>query len=552
MLQIRNLTITHEKDMKNLLENCSFSLQDGDKAVIIGEEGNGKSTLLKWIYDPALIENYAMAEGERIFAGERLGYLPQELPEKLKDSTVAEFFSGDPNFFEHSPRDLAALSGRFGFDTGIFYSEQPVGTLSGGEKVKVQLMKMLLDDPTVLLLDEPSNDLDIETLEALENLIQSFKGIVLFISHDEVLIENTANMVIHLEQVYQKRESRYQVAHLGYREYVRTRLDAFTRQEQQAENDQREKRIRDEKYRKIYERVDHEQAAISRQNPSGGRLLKKKMHAVKALEHRFEREDENMTRRPIQEEAIDFSFSELAEPLPAGKVVTDYRLGELKTPDGARTLSRNIRLFVQGPQKICIIGTNGAGKTTLLRKIAEELVNRPDLHAVYMPQNYEDLLDMDMDPVSYLVSATDLSKARILDKHETAQQRRARQERERNGQGVTEKQWRTHIRTYLGALRFTADETEHSIRELSGGQKAKLFLLKMNLSAADVLILDEPTRNFSPLSGPVIRQMLKTFPGAIISVSHDRKFIREVCDTWYSLEEEGLLKIMDSQMIYGE
>ena len=103
-----------------------------------------------------------------------------------------------------------------------------------------------------------------------------------------------------------------------------------------------------------------------------------------------------------------------------------------------------------------------------------------------------------------------------------------------------DKEERTRIRTYLGSLKYTADEMEHPIRELSGGQKAKVLLLSMSLSGANVLILDEPTRNFSPLSGPVIRKMLREFPGAIISISHDRKYIDEVCDKIYELDYSGL------------
>ena len=95
----------------------------------------------------------------------------------------------------------------------------------------------------------------------------------------------------------------------------------------------------------------------------------------------------------------------------------------------------------------------------------------------------------------------------------------------------------TAIRTYLGSMRYTAAETEHSISALSGGQKAKLYFIAMNLDRCDVLLLDEPTRNFSPLSGPVIRRALKEYGGTIISVSHDRKFISEVCDRVYHLGE---------------
>ena len=172
-------------------------------------------------------------------------------------------------------------------------------------------------------------------------------------------------------------------------------------------------------------------------------------------------------------------------------------------------LAKDIRLLVRGPEKICIIGRNGCGKTTLLKAVWEQLKNRTDIRAAYMPQNYEDLLDPDQLPVDAICTRGDAEE-------------------------------RTMVRTYLGALRFTTAEMEHPVRALSGGQQAKIFLLRLNLSGANVLLLDEPTRNFSPLSGPVIRHMLSAFPGAIISVSHDRKYIEEVCDSIYAMTDKGL------------
>ena len=177
-------------------------------------------------------------------------------------------------------------------------------------------------------------------------------------------------------------------------------------------------------------------------------------------------------------------------------------------------MAEGIYLKIKGSEKICIIGANGAGKTTLLKKIAEELMNRNDIKAEYMPQNYEDLLELSVTPVDYLDKTGD-------------------------------KEERTRIRTYLGSLKYTPDEMEHPIRELSGGQKAKVLLLRMSLSGANVLILDEPTRNFSPLSGPVIRKMLREFPGAVISISHDRKYIEEVCDKMHQLNPNGLQLISE-------
>ena len=509
MLQIKKLNLIHKKDLREILTDFNMVLNSGDKAVIIGEEGNGKSTLMKWIYNPALIDDYIEAEGQIVATKEKLGYLPQEMSEEDKKKTVYEYFSEEELFWDKTPKALSEIAGRFGMTNDFFYSEQKMGSLSGGEKVKVQLMRIFVQDVTVLLLDEPSNDIDIETLEFLEKVINEWKHIVLFISHDETLIEHTANMVIHIEQIIRKTKARYTVAKLPYRKYVEERLHKFEQQERQALNERKAKEIRDEKYRRIMQSVHSAQENCSRQAPSVGKNLKDKMHTVKSMKKRFDKEDENMTEMPEQEEAIFFKLGDKNSYVPSGKTVIEYAISNLMTPDGNRLLVQDIDLKIRGSEKICIIGANGAGKTTLLKKIAEELLSRDDIRAEYMPQNYEDILDLDMTPVDFLDKTGD-------------------------------KEERTKIRTYLGSLKYTADEMEHPIRELSGGQKAKVLLLSMSLSGANVLILDEPTRNFSPLSGPVIRKMLREFPGAIISISHDRKYIEEVCDKIYKLDVKGL------------
>ena len=514
MIQINGLTLTHKKDLRVILDDFSIVLNDGDKAVIIGEEGNGKSTLMKWMYDPDLVDGYIESKGERILGREKIGYLPQELSDEHRCKSVYEFFSENEYFWDYSPKDLANMAKDFDVENEFFYREQIMSSLSGGEKIKAQLMKILMQKPTALFMDEPSNDIDISTLELIERIINEWEQIVLFISHDETLIERTANMIIHIEQLQRKQKAKYSIARVSYRKYVETRLQLFERQEQQANNDRREKKIRDEKYRKIMQSVEHSLRGCSRQDPFKAKCLKEKMHTVKSMERRFAKEDKKMTEMPEQEEAIFFKLGHKEDDIPSGKVVLEYELDKLQIPSKTenieeKVLARNIFFRVKGSEKICIIGKNGIGKTTLIKKIASNLLDRKDLRVEYMPQNYEELLNLDMTPVDFLDSTGD-------------------------------KEERTRIRTYLGSLKYTVDEMEHPIRELSGGQKAKILLLKMSLSRANVLILDEPTRNFSPLSSPVIRGILRQFPGAIISISHDRKYIDEVCDKVYELTSNGL------------
>ena len=514
MLQIKHLTVRHKKDYRVLLEDFNLCVNPGDKCALIGEEGNGKSTLLRLICAPDMAEDYVEYEGEISRTGERFGYLPQELPESLCRHTIYEYLTASDSFYDKSPRELAQLCTKLCFPPERLYSQEPLGILSGGEKIKIQLIRLMIEEPTMLLLDEPSNDLDIETLVWLEDLIQNSPVPVLYISHDETLLERTANRIIHIEQLRRKTTPRCSVVYADYPGYIANRSLQFDKQAQETKNERRAYDKQLEKFRQIQQKVEHQQNVVSRQNPHGAALLKKTMHRVKAYEARFEKEFAEMTRMPEYEEAMFTKFGSQAS-IPNGKVVLDFTLDTLRVPAAddtqeCPTLARDVRLFIQGAKHVCITGRNGCGKTTLMRILAKELLQRSDLRAAYMPQNYEELLPLEKTPVEFL---SDGSKQSI-----------------------------SMMRTYLGSMKFTADEMTHPMRELSGGQKAKIMLLYLDTSGCDVLLLDEPSRNFSPLSNPVIRRMLADYQGAIISVSHDRKYIAEVCDQIYELTAEGLVR----------
>jgi len=510
MLQVRRLTITHKKDLTTLVEGLSFVLAPGDRAALIGEEGNGKSTVLKLLCDPSLVAGYAEWTGEIADKGLRKGYLAQELTAEELAMPVGEFCQTVPAFLDASPKDLARAAAGVGLNAKVFYDWRTMSTLSGGERVKLRLALLLLDQPDLLLLDEPSNDLDLETMGWLEKFLSACPVPVLYISHDERLLEATANLVIHLERLSRRTQPRTTVVRSGYRDYVERRISALERQSKNARRERAEFAAKQELYRQIRDKVDHAQAAVSRQDPHGGQLLKKKMHAVQSLGRRMEREQAELTPMPQSEEAIFASFDPLRASLPAGKTVLRLELPELYA--GELLLARNIRLWITGPERIGVVGPNGAGKSTLLKRVAEELLPRRDLRAAYMPQNYSEVLLGEKTPVDLLAPSGKKEEA-------------------------------TWARTLLGAMNYKTEEMEHPAAALSGGQRAKLLFLGMMLQGANVLILDEPTRNFSALSAPVIRQTLAKFPGCIISVSHDRLYLEQVCTRILELTAEGLREV---------
>jgi len=504
MLSIENLTIIHKKDLTTLAENVSFSVSPGECLALIGEEGNGKSTLLRAILQDESIDSYAEISG-RIVNTFRTGFLPQELPAASRSLSAYEFFCEDEAFYDQTPRQLGEIASRLSIPHDVFYSEQTMASFSGGERVKLQLARLLMPDPELLLLDEPTNDLDGDTICFLTEFLKTCGLAVLFVSHDETLLREAATGVILLERLRRRQLPRASVCHQRYEDFVKTREDLFAHQAQVARKQREELGKKMERYNQIRQRVEHEQNAVSRRDPHGARMLKKKMHAVTSMGARFEREAKEMTAMPESEEAI---FAKLdCQPLPPSKVVLDLDLDRLCIGD--RTLARNLRLCVRGTDKICLTGRNGAGKSTLLRHIRDSLHSRADLNIFYMPQDPGDLLDMDRTPLEMLMITGD------------------KDEQVKNA-------------VALGSMKFTGEEMNHPCRGLSGGQKAKLMFLMMAVSRANVLLLDEPTRNLSPLSGPVIRELFASYPGCIIAVSHDALLIRSVCTHEAQLSEDGL------------
>lgn len=499
MLQLEKLTITHQKDLQDLVRDLDLVLNPGEKLAIIGEEGTGKSSLIKAIVAPQLLSSYAQLSGTITNHLHQFGYLPQALEKEELQLTVMDFLYLNLDYGLFDFNLFYKYADQFGLDLDRFDAQnQTLASLSGGERLKVQLLKILATDPDLLILDEPSSDLDIETLQWLENFIRQSDKAILFISHDESLLARAATAILHLELLKKRTEPRATFYRGSYDQYRQERKESFEHQLRVAKKEREEHAKKMERHHRIHQSVEH----VLRQthDSTAGRLLAKKMKNVLSQEKRLKKEAENLTEIPQDMDAIQLFFSEI-KPLPASKTLLSWEKKLLPTGQTAN-------LQIRGQDKLVITGKNGIGKTRLLKLLLQDLRARTDLFVGYMPQHYEEEFEVQSTPLSFLASVANEEK----------------------------------VRTLLASLKFTRQEVIHSLHELSGGQKAKLFLARMVLAGNDVLVLDEPTRHFSPTSQPLIRQLLMDYPGSIISVSHDRRFIEEVATIHYQLDEESLVR----------
>ncbi|WP_312112867.1 ATP-binding cassette domain-containing protein [Brevibacillus reuszeri] len=497
MIEIKNVSIYTTKDDRTIIKDFHVTIQPGDKLAIIGEEGNGKSTLLTFIYKEQLLANYCTWEGKINRNDYSFGFLSQELTDAEKQMTITDLFREN-----NWNKQLLQAMDDFGISSLV--SEKQLGVLSGGERFKYRFLQLLASDPDVLLLDEPTNDLDLQTMEWLEQFINQTTIPVLFVSHDETFIANTANGIIHMEKTQRKQVPRYTISREPYEEYLSTRMNQLNKQEQIAKKQASDHKKQMTKWSDVWQKAEHQHQNVARADPR----LQKKIKSLKSQKKRIEKEAEAFQEVPSVEEASDFQFASTIHVHNSKKII-DFSLDVLQIAD--KVLAKHIHLSITGPERVAIIGENGVGKTTLLKMVKDELLQHSSLKIGYMPQNYEDLLNVSKTPIEFLETTG-------------------------NKEAIT------RAFTHLGSMRFTSDEMHHPMINLSGGQKAKLLLLKMILDQCEVLILDEPTRNFSPLTTPALCRALTAFEGVIISISHDRRFLHEVATVIYELTPVGLTK----------
>ena len=535
MLIISNLSLILKKDLRVLIKDFSLTVNKKDKIGIIGEEGNGKSSLLKAIYNQEEASKYLEIKGTINIKNEKIGYLPQMIEKELLEKSVNELLNEKIDYSLLDYKKYYFYIDKFNLDEDkLLSSSLLVGNLSGGERIKLFLLIELMKEPTVLLLDEPSNDLDLLSLNLLEELIINLDIPVIFISHDEHFLSRCANRIVHIESLKSKSEARVSVKNLSYDDYYQTREDFLDKNIREFNKDKENFEKKIEKYNRVYQSVNYALNTVSRQAPSVAKNLKDKMHSIKSMEKRYIKEKENLTQKYEVEDAINLKFDNLDKGrsgssnskihylVDANKEVLDLNIDSLKVNSGITLIDKQISLYIKGAKKVALIGENGVGKTTLLRLIYHELKKNTSFKVGYMSQNYEDELLNYLSPLDYLSKTLNVSNKEDL----------------------------TKIQTYLGSLKLTYEEMNRSISSLSGGEKAKIFFAKLILEKDNVMLLDEPTRNISPLSNKAFINSIKEYNGVLIAVSHDRNFIYQVFDDIYELDKENGLKEISKEEFY--
>lgn len=535
MLIISNLSLILKKDLRVLIKDFSLTVNKKDKIGIIGEEGNGKSSLLKAIYNQEEASKYLEIKGTINIKNEKIGYLPQMFEKELLEKSVYELLNEKIDYSLLDYKKYYFYIDKFNLDEEkLLSSSFLVGNLSGGERIKLFLLIELMKEPTVLLLDEPSNDLDLLSLNLLEELIINLNIPVIFISHDEHFLSRCANRIVHIESLKSKSEARVSVKNLSYDDYYQTREDFLDKNIREFNKDKENFEKKIEKYNRVYQSVNYALNTVSRQAPSVAKNLKDKMHSIKSMEKRYIKEKENLTQKYEVEDAINLKFDNLDKGksgssnskinylVDANKEVLDLNIDSLKVNSGITLIDKQISLYIKGAKKVALIGENGVGKTTLLRLIYHELKKNTSFKVGYMSQNYEDELLNYLSPLDYLLKTLNVSNKEDL----------------------------TKIQTYLGSLKLTYEEMNRSISSLSGGEKAKIFFAKLILEKDNVMLLDEPTRNISPLSNKAFINSIKEYNGVLIAVSHDRNFVYQVFDDIYELDKENGLKKISKEEFY--
>ena len=514
LIQLNN--VTKNFVVNEVFSNVKMEISDKDRVAIVGRNGAGKSTLLKIISGEIDFDN-----GERTVSKDTtIGYLSQEFIvredlsiyeemitcfneiielekelEKISYELTSENIESNPGLLDkydrlqnqvlthkdyHYKSKIDSVLYGLDFDKEVF--DKKISTFSGGEKTRLSMAKLLLSEPDLLILDEPTNHLDMENVAWLENYLSSYNGAIVIVSHDRYFIDKVVNVVYNLEfGKLKKYVGNYSNFLRQYEEDYEKNLKEYVRQQKDI------KRL-EEFVQKNIARASTSKMAKSRQK------VLDKMEII------------DNPRKDDKAANIEFRIKE-----QSGRdvlIVNDLQVGY------EEQVGQKYNFSVYKGDRLAIVGKNGIGKSTLIKTIAKK---QKELGGNIQYGSKVSLGYYDQKQAEFESSKTILNE--LWDEYPLMKE--------------------AEVRTVLGRFLFRGDDVLKIVRDLSGGEKARLQLAKLMLEKNNLLILDEPTNHLDITSKQVLEEALENYEGTILFVSHDRYFINKIANKVFDITEEG-------------
>jgi len=536
MIMLSCNNVSKSFGVETILEDISFSVNEGDKIGIVGVNGTGKTTLFK------VITGIFPHDKGDIFTSKncRLGYLEQNTnfySEKTIYDEVVSVFSDlieaeeELRSLEHQIASLSAKESSSGdqlkkaMDTygkkyeefekkngyayksevrgtlkGLGFSDEemnkPVNVLSGGEKTRVLLAKLLLSKPSLLLLDEPTNHLDADAIEWLEAFLRSYEETIMIISHDRYFLDQSVNRIFEMEN---KRLTSYNGNYTDYQKQAKINREIRLRQ---YENQQRD--------------IKKQEESIERLKAYGREKHLKRARSKEKMLDKVDRLDKPQELR----KKARFNF--VLRHHSGNDVLKAQGLGK---SFGDRKLFEGVDFDLYRGEKVALIGPNGVGKSTLFKII---MGDESQDQGEYKLGQGVDIAYFHQEQKSLNLENSIIDEVWDDNPHMT----------------------QTEVRNLLGAFLFEGEDVFKSIRSLSGGERARVAILKLILSKSNLLLLDEPTNHLDIDSKEVLEDALKEYEGTLLTISHDRYFLNTVVDRILVLKPNGIEEYLGNYEYY--
>lgn len=460
-----------------LFDDTDFAVNEGEKIGVIGINGTGKSTLLRLVTGLEEPDQGTVTRGRNL----DIRYLPQN-PKFTPKDTVLQSIVRDNEGHEH-PWDLESQAKTMLTKVGIFDFDQEVGTLSGGQRKRVALVSALMSDTDLLILDEPTNHLDSQMAEWLEDYLKRFRGAIVMITHDRYFLDSVTNRIVELDKgkLYS-----YQANYEGYLKLKAERLDMAAAAE-----------------RKRQSILKVELAWMRR--GARARSTKQKAHIQRYEALRDQKPPE--ADKAVEMESVSSRLGR-----------TTVEIQGLSKAYGDKVLVRDFSYIFLKDDRIGIIGPNGSGKSTLMKMIAGW--TEPDDGVINMGQTVKlgyfsqenEAMDESLKVIDYIKNVGEYVKTR--DGSVSASQ-------------------------MLERFLFPPSVQYTVISRLSGGEKRRLYLLRILMEAPNVLLLDEPTNDLDIQTLTILEDYLDQFEGIVVAVSHDRYFLDRIVKRIFAFEGQG-------------